>query len=50
MGTLRIPGLTACPEPVHQFQTMMEAVINNTKTILQTKNDISLLTGAGTRG
>ena len=63
MGNLRIPEPTPCPEAVLQAQTkqminhrgaefhaIMESVTNNFKTLFQTKNDLFVLTGAGTRG
>jgi hypothetical protein len=43
MENLRMPGSTPCPEAVLQFQA-------EHKTLSQLKNDLLVLTGAGTRG
>jgi aspartate aminotransferase-like enzyme len=63
MENLRIPGPTPCPEPVLQaqtkqminhrgaeFQNIMNGVTQDFKTLFQTKNDLFILTGAGTGG
>jgi aspartate aminotransferase-like enzyme len=63
MEQLRIPGPTPCPDEVLQalsrqminhrgpeFAEIMHRVTDNLKTVFQTKNDVLILTGAGTGG
>ena len=63
MSNLRIPGPTPCPEEVlaemsrqminhrgPEFARLMESVTAKLKIICQTKNDVLILTGAGTGG